>query len=96
MSSNMVTERKFTTVEVPVLIDSDLPSLPFLQESFTFLEDVLFVSSEETRPDILRIYKQAEKFLLKRLYEYEANMPCSDEQDKRIHLYKERSNKHVV
>ena len=81
-----------TTVEVPVLIPEDLPSLPYLKDVFTFMENVLFVSSSKdgTRSDILQIYKQTEKFLLTRLYEYEQNASDSPEQEKRIHLYKHR------
>ena len=81
-----------TTVEVPALVDSDLPSLPYLKDVFAFMENVLFVSSSKdgSRSGILKIYKQTEKFLLTRLYEYEQDAPASPEQEKRIHLYKQR------
>lgn len=90
-SSNFYLQ-KATTVEVPVLIEDDLPSLPYLKDVFAFMENILFVSSpnDNSRSDILKIYKQTEKFLLARLYEYERNVPFTPEQEKRIHLYKER------
>lgn len=82
--------QQVTTVEVPALIPEDLPSLPFLQDAFRFLENVLYVSSDIERRQILAVYKQAEKFLLTRLYEFEQDAASSPEQEKRIHLYKER------
>lgn len=82
--------QEVTTVEVPVLIPEDLPSLPYIKDVFAFLENILYVSSSPERSQILSIYKQAEKFLLTRLFEFERDAPNTSEQEKRIHLYKER------
>lgn len=92
---SLVSFPKMITVEVPVLSSDDLPSLPYIKDVFSFIENVLYVSAnnEEDCRKILKIYKQSEKFLLTRLLEFERDRPSSPEQDKRLHLYREKLDK---
>lgn len=53
--------------------------LPYFKEAFEFMEQTLRVSTEDERVEILRVYKDALKYMLTRLYDYEGKLVDEDQ-----------------